>query len=300
VAEPVGRSAPEGPGRTVGEALRWGREVLRGAGCESPALDAELLLSEVLGWTRARVLAHPEAALNPAQGAAYRRLVGRRARREPLAYILGRRAFWGMDLKVRPGVLIPRPETELLVERALAWVLERGGRAWSGTVADVGTGSGAVVVALARELPWARFWATDASPEALWVAQENACRQGVVHRIRFARGDWLAPVEGPVDCIVSNPPYVPSGELDRLAPEIARYEPRPALDGGPDGLAAYRRLVPQAARALSPGGALFLEVGYDQADAVSDLLRGHFPGWKVERVRDLGGHWRVVAVQWGR
>ncbi len=286
--------------RTVGEALRWGREVLREAGCESPALDVELLLGEVLGWTRPKVLAHPEADLRPEQEAAYRRLVARRARREPLAYILGRRAFWGMDLQVRPGVLIPRPETELLVERAVAWALEQGGRTWSGTVVDVGTGSGAVAVALARELPQARLWATDASPEALWVAQENARQQGVAHRIRFAQGNWLAPVEGPVDCIVSNPPYIPSGELDRLAPEIARYEPRAALDGGPDGLAAYREILPQAARALSPTGALFLEIGYDQADAVSDLLREHFPGWKVERFRDLGGHWRVVAAHCGR
>lgn len=300
MADPVKKVNSGPPGRTVGEALRWGREVLRKAGCESPALDAELLLSEGLGWTRARVLAHPEAALDPAREAAYRRLVARRARREPLAYILGRRAFWGMDLKVQPGVLIPRPETELLVERAVAWALERGGRTWSGTVVDVGTGSGAVAVALARELPWARLWATDASPEALWVAQENARQQGVAHRIRFVQGDWLAPVEGPVDCIVSNPPYIPSGELDRLAPEIARYEPRAALDGGPDGLAAYRGLLPQAARALSPTGALFLEVGYHQADAVSDLLHGHFPGWRVERFRDLGGHWRVVAVRGGR
>lgn len=300
MVEPVGRAVSGLPGWTVGEALRWGRDVLRGAGCDSPALDAELLLGEVLGWTRARILAHPEAALHPQQGAEYRRLVERRARREPVAYILGRRAFWGMDLEVRPGVLIPRPETELLVERALAWALERGGRAFGGTVVDVGTGSGAVAVALARELPQARLWATDASPEALWVAQENARRHGVAHRIRFVQGDWLASVEGPVECIVSNPPYVPSGELDRLAPEIARYEPRAALDGGPDGLAAYRRLLPQAARALSPSGALFLEVGHDQAEAVSDLLRGHFPGWKVERFQDLGGHWRVLAAQGGR
>lgn len=300
MAEPVESAGSERPGRTVAEALRWGWEALRGAGCDSPALDAELLLGEVLGWTRARVLAHPEASLPLGQEAAFRRLVARRVRREPLAYMLGQRAFWGMDLKVRPGVLIPRPETELLVERALVWALERGGRAWSGTVVDVGTGSGAVAVALARELPWARIWATDASPEALWVAQENARQQGVAHRIRFAQGDWLTPVGGPVDCIVSNPPYVPSGELDRLAPEIARYEPRAALDGGPDGLAAYRRLLPQAARALSPGGALFLEVGHDQADAVSDLLCGYFPGWRVERFRDLGGHWRVVAARCGR
>ncbi|MBC7224049.1 MAG: peptide chain release factor N(5)-glutamine methyltransferase [Anaerolineae bacterium] len=279
--------------------MRWARGVLQAAGCDSPSLDAQLLLAHVLVWERSGVLAHPEAPLGDAAAERYRRLVARRARREPLAYIVARRAFWGMDLEVRPGVLVPRPETETLVEQALAWALRRGGRTWGGVLADVGTGSGAVAVALARELPYARVWATDTSPEALWVAQANARRYGVAHRIRVVQGEWLAPVQGPVDAIVSNPPYVPSGVLDRLAPEIARYEPRRALDGGPDGLAAYRQLLPQAARALSPGGAIFLEVGHDQADAVSDLLRGHFPGWRVVRFRDLGGHWRVVAAWCG-
>lgn len=282
----------------MGQALQWARGVLQSAGCDTPSLDAELLLAHALGWKRARVLAHPEASLG-ATGERYRLLVARRARREPLAYIVGRRAFWSMDLEVRSGVLIPRPETEILVEQALAWALRRGGRNWGCVLVDVGTGSGAVAVALARELPWARVWATDTSPEALWVAQANARRYGVAHRIRFAQGEWLAPVQGPVDAIVSNPPYVPSGVLHRLAPEIARYEPRLALDGGPDGLAAYRRLLPQAARALSPGGAIFLEVGHDQADAVSNLLRGYFPGWRVTRFQDLGGHWRVVAAWCG-
>jgi len=200
----------------VGRALQWATELLREAGCDSPSLDAQVLLGHLLGWARARVLAHPEVGLSPSQQEAYRRLVGRRAAREPLAYLVERRGFWGMDLWVRPGVLVPRPETELLVERALAWALEQGGRDWAGTVVDMGTGSGALVVALARELPGARFWGTEASGEALAVARENFRRYGVADRVTLAQGDLLEPVPGPVDCIVSNPPYIPSGELDRL------------------------------------------------------------------------------------
>jgi len=297
VADGIGSERLDAETQDVGRALRWAGGLLREAGCDSPSLDAQVLLGHLLGWARARVLAHPEVDLSPSQQEGYRRLVGRRAAREPLAYLIERRGFWGMDLWVRPGVLVPRPETELLVERTLAWALERGGPDWAGTVVDVGTGSGAVVVALARELPGACFWATEASGEALAVARENLRRHGVADRVTLAQGDLLEPVAGPVDCIVSNPPYIPSEELDRLAPEISRYEPRAALDGGPDGLAVYRRLVPQAVRTLDDGGALLLEIGYDQAEAVTEILKGQFPGGRVERFRDLGGHWRVLAVQ---
>ncbi|MGQ9584452.1 MAG: peptide chain release factor N(5)-glutamine methyltransferase [Anaerolineae bacterium] len=297
MAEGVGKGGPLLQISDAGEALMWATEVLHKAGCESFRLDAQLLLGHLLGWSRARVLAHPERVLNPDEQAQYRELVARRAAREPLAYIVGQRAFWGMDFWVRPGVLIPRPETELLVEQALAWALEQGGRDWAGTVVDMGTGSGAVIVALARELPRARCWGTEASEEALAVARENLQRHGVAHRVSLVQGDLLEPLSESVECIVSNPPYVTTAELAGLPPEISRYEPREALDGGVDGLAVYRRLIPQAAKVLRPKGALFLEIGCGQAEAVTEILEKNFPEGRVLRYRDLGGHWRVVAVE---
>ncbi|NLE77966.1 MAG: peptide chain release factor N(5)-glutamine methyltransferase [Chloroflexi bacterium] len=278
-------------------ASAWGMACLQDAGCDSPSLDAQLLLGHVLGWSRARVLAHPEGPLAPAQRSAFCRLVERRAAREPLAYLTGQRAFWGLELRVRPGVLIPRPETELLVERALAWALGRGGRKWSGTLVDVGTGSGAVAVALAKELPACRVVATDLSPEALRVARGNTAAHGVAERVECRQGDLLSFVQGPVDAIVSNPPYIAAPVLEALPPEISRYEPRVALDGGPDGLTVYRRLIPQAAILLRPGGALFLEIGHDQAGPMIALLGESFSGRPVHGYRDLGGHLRVLAVE---
>jgi release factor glutamine methyltransferase len=252
---------------------------LAAAGAASPRLDAELLLASVLGVTRTELYLGASRPLDPAARERFEGLIARRAAREPVAYILGRQPFRRLELSVDPRVLIPRPETELLVEVGLE--LPRGAR-----VADVGTGSGAIALALADERPDLVVTGIDASADALALARENARRLDL--DVEFAHGDLL--VGGPYDVVVANLPYVREGE--ELAPEIARYEPAEALYGGPDGLDVIRRLVDAAAEAEVP--VLALEVGAGQADAVASLL-GHAGFAHVERRRDLAGHERVVV-----
>ena len=250
---------------------------LAAAGCDSPRLDAELLLAEALGTTRTALYMRTPGPLEPAAGARFAELVARRADREPVAYILGRKPFRRLELAVDPRVLIPRPETELLAEVALD--LPPGAR-----VADVGTGSGAVALALADERPDLELTGIDLSADALAVARENARRLGL--EVSFVRGDLL--VGGPYDAVLANLPYVEDG--DELPPEIDRYEPPEALYGGPDGLDLVRRLIEVAGTVPM----LALEVGAGQAGAVASLLRE--AGFvEVERRRDLAGHERVVV-----
>jgi release factor glutamine methyltransferase len=268
---------------TVREALESATFPLAAAGVDTPRLDAEVLLADVLGADRALLVAHPCRPLDPAQARRFQAAVRRRREREPVAYITGRRGFRALELQVDPRVLVPRPETEHLVEAALG--LPPGAR-----VVDVGTGSGAVALALAAERPDLEVLATDASAGALAVAEANARRLGLA--ITLLEGDLLAPVEGEVDAVVANPPYVAEADRAALMPEVARWEPAEALFAGEDGLAVIRRLLPQAAAA----GARFvaLEVGAGQAEAVEALARA--AGFAdVERVRDLAGHERVVV-----
>jgi release factor glutamine methyltransferase len=215
-------------------------------------------------------------------------------RREPLAYILGQRAFYGLELGVDRRVLVPRPETEGLVERTVAFAGRRAGEGL--TIADIGTGSGCIAIALAVALPRARIIAVDAAPGALAVARQNARRHGAARRIAFRRGDLLAPLRGAVDIIVSNPPYVACGEIAALAPEIAGFEPRQALDGGADGLDVIRRLVADAPRWLTPGGALFVEIGDRQGALAADLARRAFAASAISVERDLAGKVRYLCV----
>lgn len=230
-------------------------------------LDAELLLRHVLHRDRAWLLAHPEAELTPEQAAQYEALLARRARHEPMQYILGEQEFYGLRLRVTSAVLIPRPETEHLVEA----VLNRLPRDRELRVADVGTGSGAIALALAHSLPLARVDALDLSSEALCIAEENAQALGLERRVRFLRSDLLEAVpEQCYDCIVSNPPYVGSGE--QLEPQVALWEPHGALFAGPDGLTVYRRLLPAAAAQCEPGGLLALELGAGQKEALTQLF----------------------------
>jgi release factor glutamine methyltransferase len=258
---------------------------LRDAGCGSPRLDAELLLAHALGATRTALHLHPERVLAASECERFAGFLARRRAREPVAYILGRRAFREIELSVDPRVLVPRPETELLVEVALR--LPRGA-----CVADVGTGSGAVALALAHERPDLQLYAVDASSDALAVARANAAALALDGRVAFAHGDLLEPLDGVVlDAVLSNPPYVEDGARHALAPEVAEHEPAGALFAGRDGLDVLRRLVP-AATARAPFVAL--EVGAGQAGAVGLLLR-EAGMTEVRTYRDLAGIERVVV-----
>jgi len=279
----------------VQEALRQASQTLRNDGVESPRLDAELLLVHVLGVKRASILAWPERRLTPKEFTAYRDLVARRAAREPLAYIVSHREFFGLDFAVDSRVLIPRPETEFLVERALhiAQTLIKP------RVADLGSGSGAIVVSLAVHLPSAILYALDGSAGALAVTADNARRHGVEDRICCLLGDLLRPLPEPVDLITANLPYVTTEEWEALPPEIRRYEPRAALDGGPDGLALIRRLLLAAGSYLRPGGAVLVEIGASQGAAVTALAQQSFAHARVRLWKDYAGLDRLVAVNTG-
>ena len=270
---------------TVREALDSARIPLAAAGCDTPELDAEVLLADVLGLDRTALYADPARALEPGQVRRYQQHVLRRRHREPVAYVVGRRGFRGIELAVDPRVLIPRPETELLVEVALG--LAPGAR-----VVDVGTGSGAVALGLKAERPDLRVVATDASDDALAVAAANVAALGL--EVELVAGDLLEGVAGPVDAVLSNPPYVADGDWAALAPEIAAHEPAEALLAGPDGLDVIRRLVPAAEAAGA--GLLAVEVGAGQAPAVAELAaRAGFA--HVEAIEDLAGIERVVVAR---
>jgi release factor glutamine methyltransferase len=263
----------------VAEALEAATDALAAAGVETPRLDAELLLCEVTGRDRAELAAAPGEGVDPRAGRRFGEMVRRRLRREPLAYIVARKGFRRLDLAADRRALIPRPETELLVEVALE--LEPGG------VLDVGTGSGAVALAIADELPGCRVTATDTSPAALELAGENALRTGLAGRVTLAAGSVPAGEE--FDLVVANLPYVAEPEWPGLAPEITRWEPREALLAGPDGLDAFRSVIP----ALE-APAVALEIGASQAGAVGDLLAEAGFG-RVQLRRDLSGLDRVLV-----
>ncbi len=264
---------------------------LRGRGVPSPRLEAELLLCHVLDLPRLELYLLHDRPLREAELEALRALVRRRGQREPLDWILGRKAFHDLELSLEPGVLVPRPDTETLVEAALAWIPEGPDPVY---VADVGCGSGAVGLAVARARPHVRVYATDIDEIALRVARANVERLELGDRVAVLRGDLLAPVpaDRPIDWVLSNPPYVASGDLPDLEPEVSQWEPRRALDGGADGLDVYRRLVPEAARRARSG--LLVEVGQGQAGRVSGLFRrAGLTG--LETWRDLAGIQRVVG-----
>lgn len=248
--------------------------------------DAELLLLHVLGRDRAWLITHSDEILTAAQAAKYQGWLARRAAQEPVQYIVGEQEFWGLRLRVTADVLIPRPETEHLVEAALELLPE--GEAVR--VADIGTGSGAIAIALAVSRPQAQVTALDLSAAALQIARENTAAHAVAGRVRFLESDLLAAVRGErFAMIVSNPPYVPGGE--DLEPQVRDFEPHTALFAGVEGLDVYRRLIPEAAEALEPGGWLLMEIGHGQRAALAELMRA----WEdVSFVDDLQGIPRVV------
>lgn len=280
-------------GATAREALGSATDALAAAGVEEPRLDAELLLAEATGWSRAALVADAGAEVPPPAGRRFGEMVRRRLRREPVAYILGRKGFRHIELAVDRRVLIPRPETELLVELALEVRPAR--------VLDVGTGSGAIALAVADELPECEVAATDASPGALEVARANAERLGLVDRVRFVEGTF--PEGEGFDLVLANLPYVAERDWPSLQPEVAKWEPREALLAGPAGLDAYRAFIPGSAglfhrHAGQRAGALAVEVGEGQAPAVAGLMR-EVGLEEVEARRDLAGIERVVVGRVG-
>jgi release factor glutamine methyltransferase len=279
----------------AGDALAQGIARLRNEGVESPRLDAELILAHLLGVNRAAVLARPDRRLTPKELTQFRDLINRRGAREPLAYVVGQREFYGLEFAVTRHVLVPRPETELLVERAL-WLARRLPPVLG--IADVGAGSGAIAVTLAVHLPQATIYALDESEEALAVTAQNARRHDVYGRLRCLRGDLLEPLAGrQVRLITANLPYVTTAEWEQLAPEIRDYEPRAALDGGADGLSLIHRLLATAGGYLADGGALLLEIGAGQGPAVSRLARTSFPLAAVNLHQDYAGLDRILEIR---
>lgn len=277
---------------TILEVVRWTTGRFERHGLPSARLDAELLAARAFHRTRVELYTHFDQPLGEGELGEYRGLVERRLAGEPVAYLLGRKEFWSLELDVGPAVLVPRPDTETLVEQALALLADGAGAERPARVADVGTGSGAVALALKHERPSDQIVATDISVDALACARGSAERLGL--EVTFIAGDLLAPLLElpPFDLVVSNPPYVPSGDIDALAAEVRR-EPRLALDGGADGLALVRRLAAEAPGLLLPGGALAIEIGAGQAEAAVEILRAQGYGHLGTR-RDLAGIERVV------
>ena len=277
---------------SVGAALTWGASRLDRAGVVGARRDSRVLLSHVLGGRPDLVTGYPERGLVPAEATAFRDAVLRRAAREPVARILGRREFWGLDLRISAATLDPRSDSETLVEAVLDRLPDRSAPI---SILDLGTGSGCLLLALLSALPKAHGLGLDISAEALAVARENAEAHGLAGRAEFRRGDWACSLDGAWKVIVSNPPYIVSDEISDLPPEVARFDPRQALDGGIDGLAAYRRLVPQAAGLLEPNGVLALEIGAGRGNEVETIVTeaGLVP---LGRRHDLAGIERCVLA----
>lgn len=312
---------------TVGRLLAWTTDYLKGHGSDSPRLDAEVLLAEALGCPRIQLYTSFDEAPSDDRRAVFREWVRRRAEGMPVAYLVGRREFYSLSFRVTPDVLIPRPETELLVVAALDWVKAgmesgrrkgeaAGNRTEEGTsvsnlpaspaatsqplsVADVGTGSGVIAVCLAKHLPSCRVTALDRSAAALAIARENAAAHGVAERIEFIESDLFAavPAERRFDLVASNPPYVSAAEFERLPPDVQRFEPREALLAGPKGTEAIERLIPQAAARLRPGGCLLVEISPMIHDAVSAIVRNDGRFELGETIRDLARLPRVVQAR---
>lgn len=276
--------------KTIHEAWAFGRDQLAQASF-TPDLDARLLLEHVLQVGHSYLLAHGEKPLSPVQISAYEALIARAAVKEPVPYLIGKSSFYGFDLHVQPAVLIPRPETEQLVDHALSWAGSRAGL----RVVDVGTGSGCVAIAMSRHLAPSTLLATDISLAALEIARVNA--QNLAQQpVHFVQSDLLAPLAGPFDLVLANLPYIADDEWTIVDDGVKWYEPSVALSGGVDGLDLLRALLRQAALKLRPGGAIFLEIGWRQGTAVRQLAGELFPLADIKVLTDLAGQDRIVQI----
>lgn len=278
---------------TIGSILAWTKQYFEGKGVDNPRLDAEVLLSSILGKDRLYLYVNFEQPLEQEELTAFRAFVKRRALRLPVAYITGCKEFMGLKFAVSPAVLIPRPDTEILVETALGRLAGQAGP----QVLDIGTGSGAIIISVLNRLPAATGTAVDVSAEALAMAGKNAVSLGVAARLSLEKGDLFSPVAGQeFDAILSNPPYIETKDLEGLSPEVC-HEPRLALDGGADGLECYRRLLGKAAQFLKPAGFLALEIGVGQAAAIAKLADAESGLKTVEVIKDYGGIERVLVIE---
>lgn len=284
---------------TIARTLKAAAARLEEAGVEDPRRDVRLLVAAALEVGPEHLIAHSERPLEEAEAARIEASIARRAAREPVSRILGRRGFWSLELEITPHTLDPRPDSETLVSAVLERIGAQGLAGAPLSILDLGTGSGCLLLALLSELPAASGLGLDISAEALEVARRNARKLGLSHRARFVVGDWAGDwnsgLNGSWQVIVSNPPYITEAEIGELAPEVARYDPRLALTAGSDGLDAYRKLLPRAARLLERDGVLALEVGRGQQDAVTALLAAS--GFTtLGRYRDLGGIERCLLA----
>jgi release factor glutamine methyltransferase len=283
-AKPLQSFARESQSMTVLEAIQRSAEFLSRKGVEPSRLHAELLLAHALKLPRMQLYLKFERSLQPEELDQYRELVRRRGTREPLQQVVGSTSFCGYEIAVNRNVLVPRPETELLAERSWKFLKELGSSA--PTALDFGTGSGCLAIALAAECPTATLFAVDSSAQALELARSNAEQAKVAERVHFLHSDGFGalPPEVRLDLVVSNPPYIPSGEIASLEPEVREFEPRQALDGGPEGLDFYRRLAAEAGARLRSGGKLMVELGDGQAQATREVFEKQ--KWIVEAIED--------------
>ena len=266
------------------------RDRLKAAQIDSPVIDARILVEAACDATRTDIITDPYRAVTPEQMATLSAYLDRRQRREPVARIIGRKGFWKIMLNVDSNVLIPRPDTEVVVDMAL----KSTGEADALRILDLGVGSGAIILSILAERPGATGLGIDVSEEALAVARENASQLGLEGRLALLRGDWTwGLADGEFDIVVSNPPYIASDEIETLEPEVKHHEPRLALDGGPDGLDAYRVLAPEILRVLKPGGLFLVEIGWTQAEAVTALFKAAGAS-DLTTVKDLADRDRVV------
>ena len=280
---------------TIGSILKWTEQYFASKGVESPRLDAEVLLSHVLHKERIYLYVHFDEPLEPAELASYRELVKGRVQRVPVAYLTGHREFMGLDFKVTPAVLIPRPDTEILVQAAIDRL--KGFAAEQLQFADIGTGSGADCLSVLHYLPEAQAATVDISAEALAVARENAASLEVAERVEFYEGDLLAPLAGrSFAALLSNPPYIPEADIAGLEPEVRAHEPMRALAGGGDGLDFYRRLVHEGAPLLKDGGFMAFEAGIRQAASIAALSKAEPLLGRTEILKDYAGIERVVVI----
>jgi release factor glutamine methyltransferase len=284
---------------TILKILKWTTAYFKSHQIENPRAASEILLAHALGVGRVDLYIEYDRPLEPKELEVFRGFIQRRLQREPVAYIVGEKGFWSLDLKVTRDVLIPRPETEILVETALS-IIPREPSPKPFRVLDLGTGSGAVVLALAKERAGHRFYAIDCSEKALAMARDNARKHGIERLITFLKGNWFDAVgdlPGYFNLVVSNPPYISHPAFEKLPLEVSRYEPREALDGGPDGLDAIRLIIEQAPAYLTPGGWLLFEIGYDQRASIERLiaLSGAYTDFAI--IKDYSGLDRVVRAR---